>query len=101
MRPADRRHQVVDLAADRSLGSTRVVSWNEAVEMNDSVESDAFVIPVRQRFRLSRLATCSAAFEVSGTDTFTFVSSMPRPPALLDSVQAPDEMWVRRLPSRA
>jgi len=49
MRPADRRHQVVDLAADRSLGSTRVVSWNEAVEMNDSVESDAFVIPGRQR----------------------------------------------------
>ena len=24
---------------------TRVVSWNEAAEMNESVESDAFVIP--------------------------------------------------------
>ena len=25
--------------------STRVVSWNEAAEMNDSVASDAFVMP--------------------------------------------------------
>ena len=25
--------------------STRVVSWNDAAQMNDSVESDAFVIP--------------------------------------------------------
>src|SRR5438093_10063956 len=25
--------------------STRVVSWNEAAEMNDSVDSDALVIP--------------------------------------------------------
>src|SRR5207302_1819024 len=25
--------------------STRVVSWNDAAEMNESVESDAFVIP--------------------------------------------------------
>ncbi|MNW05708.1 hypothetical protein D3C71_2019950 [compost metagenome] len=25
--------------------STRVVSWNEAAEMNESVDSDAFVIP--------------------------------------------------------
>jgi hypothetical protein len=24
---------------------TRVVSWNDAAEMNESVESDAFVIP--------------------------------------------------------
>ena len=26
---------------------TRVVSWNDAAEMNESVESDAFVIPSR------------------------------------------------------
>ena len=25
--------------------STRVVSWNDAAEMNESVDSDAFVIP--------------------------------------------------------
>ena len=25
--------------------STRVVSWNDAAEMNESVESDAFVMP--------------------------------------------------------
>jgi hypothetical protein len=27
--------------------STRVVSWNDAAEMKESVESDAFVIPSR------------------------------------------------------
>ncbi len=26
---------------------TRVVSWNDAAEMNESVDSDAFVIPRR------------------------------------------------------
>jgi len=29
--------------------STRVVSWNDAAEMNESVESDAFVIPQDHR----------------------------------------------------
>jgi len=35
---------VIDFAGDGSV-STRVVSWNDAAEMNESVESDAFVMP--------------------------------------------------------
>jgi hypothetical protein len=34
---------VIDLAGD-GRSSTRVVSWNDAAEMNESVESDAFVM---------------------------------------------------------
>jgi hypothetical protein len=33
---------------------TRVVSWNAAAEMNESVESDAFVIPQQHRPALRR-----------------------------------------------
>ena len=37
--------QVVALAHDGGLGRTRVVSWNEAAEMNESVDSEALVMP--------------------------------------------------------
>jgi hypothetical protein len=35
--------------------STRVVSWNEASEMNESVESEAFVMPEQHRLALRRM----------------------------------------------
>ena len=39
--------QLVALAHDGNLGGsiTRVVSWNDAAEMNSPVDSDALVIP--------------------------------------------------------
>jgi hypothetical protein len=37
--------QPVDLAFDRGVGRTFVVSWKDAAERKDSVASDAFVIP--------------------------------------------------------
>jgi hypothetical protein len=37
--------QVVHLAADRGFGEDRVVSWKLAAEMNESVLSEALVMP--------------------------------------------------------
>jgi len=37
--------QVVHRSLNGGFVSTRVVSWNDAADMNESVESDAFVMP--------------------------------------------------------
>ena len=40
---------MIDRALMAASVSTRVVSWKEAAEMNDSVESEAFVMPSSKR----------------------------------------------------
>jgi hypothetical protein len=45
------------LPAIAALVSTLVVSWNDAAEMNESVDREALVTPSSKRFRRSRLQT--------------------------------------------
>src|SRR4029450_10251494 len=87
--------------------STRVVSWNDAAEMNESVESDAFVMPsssgrpcagrppspITRSFssRNRNLSTCSSTRHSVSPTSSTLTPSLaaappppppPRPPAV-------------------
>ena len=50
--------QVVDPPLIEASVSTRVVSWNDAAEMNESVESDALVMPSSSGRPVAGLAVC-------------------------------------------
>ncbi|MNT71469.1 hypothetical protein D3C72_2099560 [compost metagenome] len=62
--------------------STRVVSWNDAAEMNDSVDSDALVIPSNTRVYLATNLSSAARRSFSPS---TAVSSIWSPLMKLES----------------
>ena len=61
--------QVVALAHDGGLGQDPVVSWNEAAEMNESVDSEALVMPS------STLSYEAGRLPSASTRSFSFSSS--------------------------
>ena len=49
--------------------STRVVSWNDAADMNDLVCKDAFVIPWRTGLALATASPCASAFSLASSNS--------------------------------
>ncbi len=54
-------------------GSTRVVSWKEAAEMNESVDKEAFVIPNNKLLKVAGILpaarSASLVFKISERST--------------------------------